>query len=183
VPVHGIKEPDLADKNFQLPKIPVKSKLIVPPVQMSMAEIVESSEVKKLEDEVDDLIENVEMLDVPKLEINLENINKCNTKFADTQKVSIGSIIKLAQSNLDGKTINVVLTKQQEDFIGEVKIEWQAYIRAYFKDKSIVLQIQIDETQATIKKAYTSEEQFQEEIENNELFRKFVNKLKLKLKK
>jgi hypothetical protein len=181
--VHGIKEPDLADKSFQLPKIPVKSKLIVPPVQMSMAEIVESSEVKKIEDEVDELIENVDMMGVPKLEINQENINKCNTKFADTQKVSIGSIIKLAQTKIDGSTIFIILTKQQEDFIGEVKIEWQAYLRAYFKDKSIVLQIQIDETQATIKKAYTAEEQFQEEIESNEMFRTFVNKLKLKLKK
>lgn len=157
--------------------------MIVPPVQMSMAEIVESSEVKKLEDEIDDLIDIEEMKDVPKLEINQDNINKCNTKFAATQKVSIASIIKLAQFKIEDKTIIVLLTKQQEDFIGDAKIEWQSYLRAYFKDKGIVLQIQIDETQEGVKKAYTADEQFQEEIETNEMFRTFVNKLKLKLKK
>ena len=83
---------------------------------------------------------------------------------------------------IDGKQIVVSLTKQQEEFIGDIKINWQAHLRDYFKDRSLILQIKIDEVAETKRVAYTPSEQFREMLDNNNDFRQLVNTFKLKLK-
>lgn len=92
------------------------------------------------------------------------------------------SLIKLLIPQLDANTVIVTLTKQQEEFIGDLKIEWQAFLRSHFDDKTITLQISIDDKANTKRKAYTQAEQFDEMMQENELFRQMVNRLKLKLK-
>ena len=74
------------------------------------------------------------------------------------------------------------MTVQQEEFIGEVKIDWQAFLKKYFNDAEITLQFAIDETANTTRKAYTASEQFEETLNESEIFRAMVNKFKLKLK-
>jgi hypothetical protein len=91
-------------------------------------------------------------------------------------------LIKLLQPELDGKQVIVRLTKQQEEFIGDIKISWQAHLRTYFKDNGLTLQIKIDEVAETKKVAYTPSEQFREVMDSNDSFRKFVTTFKLKLK-
>ncbi|MCC6818672.1 MAG: hypothetical protein IT245_07265 [Bacteroidia bacterium] len=114
--------------------------------------------------------------------LTIESLVTANSQFAEKQKVSLISLIKLLVPKLEQHLVIISLTKQQEEFIGELKIEWQAFLRQYFNDKSIVLQIQIDETVETKRQAYTPSEQFQEMLDSNENFRKFVQKFKLKLK-
>lgn len=76
----------------------------------------------------------------------------------------------------------VTLSKQQEELIGEIKIDWQAFLKSYFNDYDITLVYQIDENAATERKAYTPSEQFEEMLSGHELFRQMVNRFKLKLK-
>lgn len=105
-----------------------------------------------------------------------------NSKFAEKQKVSIISLIKLIVPKLDNKIVIIPLTRQQEEFIGDIKIEWQAFLRTYFKDRAITLQFMIDDKLETKKVAYTASEQFKEMMDSNDQFRKMVNMFKLKLK-
>ncbi|MFM6984089.1 MAG: hypothetical protein ACKOXF_08145 [Chitinophagaceae bacterium] len=114
--------------------------------------------------------------------LSVEELVRCNAIFAEKQKVSIVSLIKLLQPSLEDKQVIIRLTKQQEEFIGDIKISWQAHLRDYFKDRSLTLQIRIDEVSETKKVAYTPSEQFREMMESNDSFRKFVNTFKLKLK-
>ena len=55
-------------------------------------------------------------------------------------------------------------------------------MRDYFKDRSLTLNIVIDEVSETKKVAYTPSEQFREMLDSNADFRKLVNTFKLKLK-
>ena len=80
------------------------------------------------------------------------------------------------------KQVIVTMTVQQEEFIGEVKIDWQAFLKKYFNDHEISLQFAIDETANTTRKAYTASEQYEETLNESEIFRAMVNKFKLKLK-
>ncbi|MBL7837519.1 MAG: hypothetical protein JNM67_08385 [Bacteroidetes bacterium] len=107
---------------------------------------------------------------------------KANAIFAEKQKVSLISLIKLLIPALEQKQIFLTLTKQQEEFIGELKIEWQAFLRQHFNDRAITLQFRIDEQAEARRQAYTPSEQFQEMMEENENFRKLVQMFKLKLK-
>lgn len=184
LPKHAIKEPELADKTFTLPKIPLKnSKPAVPPIQLSIAEIVEEADSveqkKHLHEHTDPVIEPG-LRTAPSFDT--DNVSKAFALFAEKQKVSVISLIKLLIPRLDGNTVIVTLTKQQEEFIGDLKIEWQAFLRNHFEDKSITFQISIDDKANTKRKAYTQAEQFDEMMQENELFRQMVNRLKLKLK-
>lgn len=184
--MHGIKKPELADNNFKLPKIPKKHEVSVPPVQLSIAEIIEESDKtvsEKLEEVEITATENQDF--EPKVLIpvlTIDEVKAANAQFADRQKVSLISLIKLLNPILDQYQVIITLTKQQEEFIGELKIEWQAFLRQYFNDKRITLHIRIDEAADTRRQAYTPSEQFQEMLDENENFRKFVQKFKLKLK-
>lgn len=186
VPVHGIKEPSLADKNFKLPKIPQKHEVSVPAVQLSIAEIIEETDhiiQAKLEQEQEEQPVEFEIdpsTIVPVL--TLDELALANAEFALKQKVSIAPLIKLVQSSLDGKQVSIKLTKQQEELLGDIKISWQAHLRQYFKDNTITLQIVIDDHTETKRQAYTASEQFKEMMDSNDIFRTLVNTFKLKLK-
>lgn len=185
MPKHAIKPPELADKSFVLPKIPLKTAITnVPPIQLAMAEIIEASD--KEHEKLPELEDESMVSREPEIrlgpELNFENAGKAFAIFADKQKVSIISLIKLLIPAIEGHTVTVTMTRQQEEFIGDIKIQWQAFLRDYFKLNTIVLQIKIDEKADTHRKAYTQAEQFQEMLEENEVFRQLVNKLKLKLK-
>lgn len=155
----------------------------IPPVQLSIAEIIE-----EVDHDIQAKIEEAEIIE-PIIEeggfipiLTTEELIKCNALFAEKQKVSIIPLIKLLQPVIDGKQIIVSLTKQQEEFIGDIKINWQAHLRDYFKDRSLILQIKIDEVAETKRVAYTPSEQFREMLDNNNDFRQLVNTFKLKLK-
>jgi len=154
-------------------------------VQLSMAEIIEevdhqieSKQEAEREEQVEITIEPGAIIPV----LSIEELVKCNALFAEQQKVSIVSLIKLLQPSLNGKQVIIKLTKQQEEFIGDIKISWQAHLRDYFKDRSLTLNIVIDEVSETKKVAYTPSEQFREMLDSNADFRKLVNTFKLKLK-
>jgi hypothetical protein len=185
LPKHAIKPPELADKSFVLPKIPLKTAITnIPPIQLAMAEIIEASD--KEHEKLPELEEESMVSREPEIrlgpELNFENAGKAFAIFADKQKVSIISLIKLLIPAIEGHIVTVTMTRQQEEFIGDIKIQWQAFLRDYFKLNTIVLQIKIDEKADTHRKAYTQAEQFQEMLDENEVFRQLVNKLKLKLK-
>lgn len=149
-----------------------------------MAEIVEEAdeEYQKLQHSEDDEPDAPEPVKKTGPELNPENAAKAFAAFAEKQKVSIISLIKLLIPSLEGSTVIVTMTRQQEEFIGDIKIQWQAFLREYFADQTIVLQIRIDEKADTRRQAYTPAEQFQEMLDSNETFRQLVNRLKLKLK-
>lgn len=185
LPVHAIKKPELADKSFALPKIPKKHDLVIPPVQLSIAEIVEEADKAILEKEY----EKEEEIELQPSEpsriypvLTVDEVIKANAQFAEKQKVSLISLIKLLIPALDQKQVIITLTKQQEEFIGELKIEWQAFLRQYFNDRGITILIRIDEQAETKRQAYTPSEQFQEMLDDHENFRKLVQLFKLKLK-
>ncbi len=114
--------------------------------------------------------------------LTVDEVIKANAQFAEKQKVSLISLIKLLIPALDQKQVVITLTKQQEEFIGELKIEWQAFLRQYFNDRGITILIRIDEQAETKRQAYTPSEQFQEMLDDHENFRKLVQLFKLKLK-
>lgn len=114
--------------------------------------------------------------------LTVDEVIKANAQFAEKQKVSLISLIKLLIPALDQKQVIITLTKQQEEFIGELKIEWQAFLRQYFNDRGITILIRIDEQAETKRQAYTPSEQFQEMLDDHENFRKLVQLFKLKLK-
>lgn len=161
--------------------------MIPPPIQLSIAEIVEEAdhiaqeEKEKEADESTNLVQT-EITGRIYPDFNVDNVIKSNAVFADKQKVSIISLIKLLIPVIESKQVIVTLTKQQEEFIGDVKIEWQAHLREYFNDRTITLLIRTDDNVETKRQAYTPSEQFREMMDENETFRKMVQKFKLKLK-
>lgn len=168
-----------------LPKIPVRTIHVPgPPTQLSIAEIVEEADL--IHREVSQPETEPMLSEEPEISLapafNTDNISKAFEIFAGRQKVSIISLIKLLIPAIEDQTVIVTLTRQQEEFIGDIKIQWQAFLREYFNNNKIVLQIRIDDQAATKIKAYTQAEQFQEMLEENEVFRQLVTKLKLKLK-
>lgn len=183
LPVHAIKEPELADKSFKLPKIPRKTEAL--PVQLSMAEIVEEADkfAEAIQQNVIDLNPELEKpITSIQVELNTDSIKKAMEMFASKQKVSLVPLIKLLIPEISNKQISLTMTKQQEEFIGGLKVEWQAFLKQYFNDNDITLNFIIDEKAITTRQAYTSSEQFEEMLAEYELFRKMVNQFKLKLK-
>jgi hypothetical protein len=152
-----------------------------------MAEIVEESD-KKLDLEEDDSIvelkdETYKIADNLALRaLDIENVSKAFELFAVKQKVSIISLIKMLIPEIKGNQISVTMTKQQEEFIGDIKISWQAFLKSYFKNPEITFNIEIDKQANTKIKAYTAGEQYEELLNENPLFKKMVNQFKLKLK-
>lgn len=157
---------------------------MIPPVQLSIAEIVEDADKaikeKALEEEAE--VETYHEPDKIIPVLTVDEIIKANAQFAEKQKVSLVSLIKILVPALEQKQVIITLTRQQEEFIGELKIEWQAFLRQYFGDRGITLQIKIDEQAETKRQAYTPSEQFQEMLDENENFKKLVQMFKLKLK-
>ena len=157
---------------------------MIPPVQLSIAEIVEDADKaikeKAIEEEAE--VETYHEPDKIIPVLTVDEIIKANAQFAEKQKVSLVSLIKILVPALEQKQVIITLTRQQEEFIGELKIEWQAFLRQYFVDRGITLQIKIDEQAETKRQAYTPSEQFQEMLDENENFKKLVQMFKLKLK-
>ncbi|MEZ4805659.1 MAG: hypothetical protein R2852_09305 [Bacteroidia bacterium] len=185
LPVHAIRESDLADESFTLPKIPKKT--TAPSVQLSMAEIVEEADKRKEIDEEDSIVELKDEADkiadgIALRTLDVENVSKAFEMFASKQKVSLVSLIKMLIPKISGNEVTVTMTKQQEEFIGDLKIEWQAFLKSYFKNPKITFNIEIDEKANTKRKAYTAAEQYEELLSENPLFKKMVNQFKLKLK-
>ena len=183
LPVHAIKPPELADKTLSFPKIPKKN--TGAPLQISSAEILEKEEdipVKEIEAQIEKLVQEISEELVIAPELNQENTVKAFALFAAKQKVSIVSLIKILIPAIIGKQVVVTMTVQQEEFIGEIKIDWQAFLKKYFNDTEITLQFAIDQTANTTRKAYTASEQYEETLNESEIFRSLVNKFKLKLK-
>jgi hypothetical protein len=151
---------------------------------LSIAEIIEESD--KVHQEISEVETEPMLSEEPEIKIypefNAENTSKAFEIFAARQKVSIISLIKLLIPAIEGRTVIVTLTRQQEEFIGDIKIQWQAFLREYFNLQNIVLQIRIDDQANTKIKAYTQAEQFQEMLDEHETFRLLVTRLKLKLK-
>lgn len=153
-----------------------------------MAEIVEQAdlEAQVIEEskavEVDKPAEDDLQAGMVRVELNRENLIKAFSLFAAKQKVSLVSLIRLLIPEVNGDQVSVTMTRQQEEFIGEIKIDWQAYLKQYFNNPSITLQFIIDDTANTKRQAYTASEQFDEMLNEHELFRKMVNQFKLKLK-
>jgi hypothetical protein len=175
----------LADKTLSFPKIPKKNSNVGPTIQISSAEILEKEEdipTKELEAQIEQVIEKISDEVIISPELNQENMLKAFALFAVKQKVSIVSLIKLLIPEIKEKQVIVTMTVQQEEFIGEVKIDWQAFLKKYFNDPGITLQFAIDETANTTRKAYTASEQYEETLNESEIFRTMVNKFKLKLK-
>lgn len=158
--------------------------VIPPPVQLSMAEIIEQSDAlaSEKEDEVESEAEQTDDSGKIYPELNAENLKKANNVFAEKQKVSIVSLVKLLEPQLSGEVVIITMTKQQEEFIGDIKIEWQSHFRSYFNNRKLILQIHTDEHIETKRQAYTPSEQFHEMLNENNLFRNMVQKFKLKLK-
>ena len=142
-----------------------------------MAEIVEQSDIKP---DIDEDLSEEKVQDTP--EFNLKNIKKINQLFASQVKVSVAPLIKMADMEISGMEIKVKLTEQQDSLLGELKIDWQTYLRNSFKDKNVKLNIIIHENQAIQRQAYTASEQFTELMNENEEFRNLVQTLKLRLK-
>jgi hypothetical protein len=115
-------------------------------------------------------------------ELNAENAARACDLFAEKQKIAIRPLIKMLIPSIDGLVVIITMTRQQEEFIGDIKIQWQVFLREYFNNHSIILQIRINEEADTKRKAYTQAEQFQEMLNENDLFKQLVNRLKLKLK-
>jgi len=180
LPVHAIRESVYADKDLKLPRLGKKGSNPPPNQainQLSMAEIVEQSDIKP---DIDEDLSEEKVQDTP--EFNLKNIKKINQLFASQVKVSVAPLIKMADMEISGMEIKVKLTEQQDSLLGELKIDWQTYLRNSFKDKNVKLNIIIHENQAIQRQAYTASEQFTELMNENEEFRNLVQTLKLRLK-
>lgn len=153
-----------------------------------MAEIVEQADLEahaieeELADDTDKAAEEEIQAGIINVELNRDNLVKAFSLFAGKQKVSLVSLIRLLIPEVNGDQVSVTMTRQQEEFIGEIKIDWQAYLKQYFNNPAITLQFIIDETANTKRQAYTASEQFDEMLNEHELFRKMVNQFKLKLK-
>lgn len=153
-----------------------------------MAEIVEQADLEanaieeNQNDEAEKPAEDQVQDGAIRVELNHDNLVKAFSLFAAKQKVSLVSLIRLLIPEVNGDQVSVTMTRQQEEFIGEIKIDWQAYLKQYFNNPSITLQFIIDDTANTKRQAYTASEQFDEMLNENEMFRKMVNQFKLKLK-
>ncbi len=153
---------------------------------MSIAEIIEETDhiiqaKQEQEQEEQPIVFEIDPNTIVPV-LTVDELALANAEFALKQKVSIAPLIKLVQFTLEGKLVNIKLTKQQEELIGEIKISWQAHLRQYFKDNGITIQIVIDDHTETKRQAYTASEQFKEMMDSNDTFRTLVNTFKLKLK-
>ena len=167
-----------------MPKIPKRQ--TGQPIQIQSAEILEASEdipeVLQVEQVIPDLVTKLEPETTPAIPLNIESLKQAFSDFAAKQKLSLVALIKLLDPIIQGQDIVVKMSKQQEELIGETKIEWQAYIRQYFRQNQLQLLFQIDETQELTAMAYTPSEQYAELANESDAFRDLVNQFKLKIK-
>ena len=167
-----------------MPKIPKRQ--TGQPIQIQSAEILEASEdipeVLQVEQVIPDLVTKLEPETTPAIPLNIESLKQAFSDFAAKQKLSLVALIKLLDPIIQGQDIVVKMSKQQEELIGETKIEWQAYIRQYFRQNQLQLLFQIDETQELTTIAYTPSEQYVELANESDAFRDLVNQFKLKIK-
>ena len=167
-----------------MPKIPKRQ--TGQPIQIQSAEILESSEdipeVLQVDQVLPELLTKIDPETTVALPLSIESLKQAFSEFASKQKLSLVALIKLLEPSLNGNEIIIKMSKQQEELIGETKIEWQAYIRQYFKHNQLQLLFQIDESQELTAMAYTPSEQYTELANESDAFRDLVNQFKLKIK-
>jgi hypothetical protein len=181
-PKHGLFESELATKEFKLPKIPTKGSTIVDEKakQISILELArdEESVIKITEDLIKQSLPPMEQ--VPAL--NETTLIAANQSFGKSKPIALASLFKILKYELEGTNINVHLTKQQIEKIGDHKIDWQIYLRQYFQLNEIVLNFIEDNTVEAPKIAYTSAEQFKEMYDENKTVQDLVKIFNLKIK-
>lgn len=181
-PKHGLFESELANSEFKLPKIPSKSTLVKTDVakQISILEIAKDDEtvIKINEDLIKQSLPPMHQLQA----LNEANLIVANQSFGKTKPIALSSLLKILNYELDGDTINVKLTKQQIEKIGDHKIDWQIYLRQYFQINTITINFIEDNTIEAPKIAYTAAEQFKEMLEVNENVNELVKAFNLKIK-
>lgn len=181
-PKHGLFESELATKEFKLPKIPSKSitKIDDNAKQISILELAkdEESVIKITEDLIKQSLPPMEQAPL----LNESTLISANQSFGKSKPIALSSLLKILKFELDGPNINVHLTKQQIEKIGDNKIDWQIYLRQYFQLKDITLNFIEDNTVEAPKIAYTSAEQFKEMYDENKSVQDLVKIFNLKIK-
>ena len=182
LPVHAIKPPELASQDLKLPKIPKKQ--TGPAIQIQSAEILETKEQIPEVLQIESVIASPETIVVSDnaIPLSIEALKQAFAEFAAKQKLSLVALIKLLEPTFIDLDVFVKMSKQQEELIGETKVEWQAYLRQYFRQNNLQLQIKIDDSVVMQTLAYTPSEQYTELANESEAFRDLVNQLKLKIK-
>jgi hypothetical protein len=187
LPKHSISESEFADKNFVLPKLPsFKNKTLTPnppakvDTQIKMAEVVIPAEI--LEDAENTEVNEDNSIDITYPELNEDSISKANTLYADTCSISIKGLIKIIPFMLFENEIKLKVNDSQEMIISNLRGPWQSFLRKHFNDPNIDLIFEIDNTIEHKKIAYTSSEQFNEMIEDNDKLKQLIDKFKLKIK-
>lgn len=172
LPKHRVQEPEFADPNFTLPKIPKKDQIIKPQiVQVEEQASSYNKEETPIESSANETV----------IEFKYDNIKLGIIEFAKTISISLAALIKVLTFDFEGFTINIRATQQQIDAIGDNKIDWQRFMRQYFKNNQIIINLVLDDEVVLEKKAYTQSEQLEEMLQENDNLKYLVNKLKLKI--
>ncbi len=164
--------------------MPKKEDVVAPNIkanQLSMAEIIypEEKELKELIDNALNLEEN-SLKVMP--ELSQITIQESFKDFAAKQsKPSLKSLLGMLEPILEGeKLINLKINSQQDELIEGIKVDLKNFVKQYFSDKDINIQIEIDNSVEFKKFAYTDKEKLQELMEENEMVKTLVERLKLK---
>ncbi len=181
-PKHGVFESELATKEYKLPKIPSKGAITVEDnaKQISILELAkdEESVIKISEDLIKQSLPPMEQVPV----LNETTLIAANQSFGKSKPIALASLFKILKYELVGTNINVHLTKQQIEKIGDHKIDWQIYLRQYFQLNEIVLNFNEDNSVEAPKISYTSAEQFKEMYDENKSIQELVKTFNLKIK-
>lgn len=172
----------LAEPDYTLPKLPVKNQPL-PPVQASIAEIVEEADQIIAEKESEDITPETESVSTDAAPLlSTENLKEAFEKFSKNFSASTAALIKMYTPQLSGNEVIVKMHKANINLLEPVKIEWQAFLKSYFDNNKIVLNIIEDDEIVKVAKAYTQREQLEEMAKENPLVKELVKKLNLKLK-
>jgi hypothetical protein len=181
-PKHGVFESELATNEYKLPKIPTKGFIIVEDnaKQISILELAKDEEtvIKISEDLIKQSLPPMEQVPA----FNETTLIAANQSFGKSKQIALSSLLKILKYEIDGHDVNVHLTKQQIEKIGDHKIDWQIYLREYFQIKEISLNFNEDNTVEAPKIAYTSAEQFKEMYDENKSIQELVKTFNLKIK-
>lgn len=189
-PTPVVKPIPLADANFSLPKLPVKEhigKSTAPPIQMEIAEIIETTDAAvqaKLEAAKEEAIETAAIVNEPKagIELNDEHLKAAMHAFAATLSPSTAALVKMFQPKINVYDIIISMQKANINLIEPIKVDWQRFLRDYFSNRQITLVINEDNTVIAQTKAYTQREQLDEIIKENPIVLDLLKRLSLKLK-
>lgn len=115
-------------------------------------------------------------------ELNEVELIKTNALFAETCTVSIRGLIKIIPLELNQTEISFKVNDSQDMIIGDMRIQWQNFIRKHFDKPEINLNFVIDNSIEHKRMAYTAPEQLSEMLENNDKLKLLIDKFKLRIK-